>query len=39
MQNFRFNTAIAALMEMNNWLVRTKDLAIYDTCGLARSHP
>ena len=31
MQNFRFNTAIAALMEMNNWLVRTKDTAIYDT--------
>jgi len=29
MQNFRFNTAIAALMEMNNWLVRTKDTAIY----------
>ena len=31
MQNFRFNTAVAALMEMNNWLVRTKDTAIYDT--------
>ncbi len=29
MQNFRFNTAVAALMELNNWLVRNKDTAIY----------
>lgn len=37
--NFRFNTAIAALMEMNNLLVRAKG----DRCGrlphLAGSHP
>ncbi len=28
MQNFRFNTAVAALMELNNWLVRAKDTPV-----------
>ena len=31
MQSFRFNTAIAALMELNNWLIKVKDTSVYGT--------
>ena len=31
MYEFRFNTAIAALMELNNWMMRSKDTAVYGT--------
>ena len=31
MQEFRFNTAIAAMMELNNWLLRSKGSAAYGT--------
>ncbi|OGO42672.1 MAG: leucine--tRNA ligase [Chloroflexi bacterium RBG_16_57_9] len=31
LENFRFNTAIAALMEFNNYLVKAKETAVYGT--------
>ena len=38
MQNFRFNTAVAALMELNNWLVRAKDTPVSQSPASNRSN-